>query len=336
VKSRGDWKRILPGLVISLIALVVVFYFADFGQVMDALRLADFRLVFFVALLTLVWLGIRSVLWRTLLCEEATFSQVFLTVNEGYLINNVLPLRLGEVARSFLLSRKAGLGFWRVFSTILIERSLDLMMAAGVLLVSLPFVVDVSWALQAALGAGSLVLVGLGMFFLAARNPDWVIHQFEKVTHRWESISRAGSKQLRTFLSGFAVLTDGKRFARTMIWVLLNWAIAVLQYYYLVKAFYPDAQLIWGTFTLGVAALGAAAPSSPGALGVLEASIVGALAVFGLDASTALAAAITGHAINYLITGIIGTYALVQDGIQITRVGDFYQQLKDITPEEKA
>ena len=131
VKINQDWKRILPGLLVSLIALAVVFYFADLDLVLDALRLADYRLVFIIVLLTTVWLAIRGVVWRTLLCEEATFSQVFLTVNEGYLINNILPLRLGEVARAFLLSRKAGLGFWRVFSTILIERALDLMMAAG-------------------------------------------------------------------------------------------------------------------------------------------------------------------------------------------------------------
>jgi uncharacterized membrane protein YbhN (UPF0104 family) len=63
-----------------------------------------------------------------------------------------------------------------------------------------------------------------------------------------------------------------------------------------------------------VAALGIAAPSSPGALGLLELSIVGALSLFGLDPSTALALAITVHIVQYLVTGGLGTYALARDG----------------------
>jgi uncharacterized protein (TIRG00374 family) len=317
-----------------VIALAVVFYFADFSQVIDALRLADYRLVFLVGLATLVWLGVRGILWRILLLEQATFRQTFLTVNEGYLINNVLPLRLGEVARAFLLSKKAPLGFLQVFSTIIIERALDLLIAAGLLLITLPFVVNASWAMQAAIGAGSLVLVGLAVLYLLARYPDWVIQQFEKITVRWPAIGRVGSEQLGIFLSGLSVLTDGKRFLRVFFWLIINWSVALFQYYTLLRAFYPQATLLWAAFSLGVVPLGAAAPSSPGAVGVLEASMVAALSVFGLDASTSLAVAITGHAINYLVTGVIGIYALVLDGVQISRVGDFYRQLRDIKPKE--
>ncbi len=334
MKERQDWKRILPGLAISVVALAVVFYFADLSQVIEALRLADYRLVFLVVLSTLGWLGFRAILWRTLLLEQATLRQTFLTVNEGYLINNVLPLRLGEVARAFLLSRKAPPGFLQVFSTVIIERALDMLMAAGLLLSTLPFVVNASWAMQAAIGAGGLVLVGLAVLYLLARYPDWVVRQFKVIARRWPTVDRVGSEQLSVFLSGLSVLTDGKRFLRAIFWLILNWSVALFQYFVLLRAFYPQAKLLWAAFSLGVVPLGAAAPSSPGALGVLEASMVGALSVFGLDASTALAIAITGHAINYLVTGVIGIYALVLDGVQISRVGDFYRQLRDIKPEE--
>ena len=133
-----DWKRILPGLIVSAISLAVVFYIADIRLLVEALRLAG--------LLAVVWLGVRAIVWRTLLQEKATYKQVFSTVNEGYLLNNILPFRLGEVSRAFLLSGKAALSFWEVFSTILIERALDVAMAAGLLLSTLSFVVGASWA----------------------------------------------------------------------------------------------------------------------------------------------------------------------------------------------
>lgn len=329
-----DWKRILPGLVVSLIALAVVFYFADFQQVLKAIQLADYRLVILVSLFTLGWLTVRGIFWRTLLRDKASFKQVFLTTNEGYLINNVLPLRLGEVARAFLLSQKANLGFLEVFSTIIIERALDLVMAAGLLLIAIPFVIKVDWALQAALGIGGIVIFGLIMLFLLARNSQKALRLFEKYTTAWPKLQSIGRVQLSTFLAGLSILTDPKLFARAITWLCINWGIAILQYYALLRAFYPDAKLVWAAFALGVVAIGAAAPSSPGALGVLEAAMVGALAVFGLDASTSLAVALTGHATNYLITGVIGGYALINDGIHLTQVGNFYKKLRDISPEE--
>ena len=59
--------------------------------------------------------------------------------------------------------------------------------------------------------------------------------------------------------------------------------------------------------------------------------MVGALSVFDLDASTALAAALTAHMANYLITGIIGVYALAQDGLTLTGV---YKNVQDISPDQ--
>ena len=137
------------------LALVAIFYLVDLRRLMDAVRLADYRFIILLLAITLVWLVVRSIVWRTLLQERAPLGMVFLTLNEGYLLNNVLPLRLGEVGRAFLFSRKAQLGFLQVFSTVLIERIMDVALAAGVLLVTLPFVVGGGFAWQAAAFAGA-------------------------------------------------------------------------------------------------------------------------------------------------------------------------------------
>lgn len=327
-----DWRKILPGLIISALALVVLLYLVDIRQMVEALRLADYRLVVLVFLITLLWLGVRTAVWRTLLQEQATPGQVFLTINEGYLLNNLLPFRLGEVGRAFLLSRKANLEFMRVFSTIFIERALDVAMAAGLLLSTLSFVVGASWARQAAIAAGSLVFTGLGVLYLLARNQDWALAQFEKLTARWPRLEKTGKVQLAAFTAGLAPLKDSRRFLRAVAWVTLNWLVAIVQFYVLLLAFFPDAQPLWAAFCLGVLALGIAVPSSPGAVGVHELAMVGALSVFGLDPSTSLAAALTAHLTNYLITGIIGAYALASDGLTLTGV---YKDVRQISSDHK-
>ena len=57
--------------------------------------------------MTILWLVARGFLWRILLQEKASYSQVFFTLAEGYFLNNFLPFRLGEIARAFLRGSEA-------------------------------------------------------------------------------------------------------------------------------------------------------------------------------------------------------------------------------------
>lgn len=319
--------------MISVISLAVVIYLAKPGQLYQALRAANFQLVLAALGIMVIWLGVRAMAWRVLLQEKATYSHVFFAVNEGYLLNNILPFRLGEVARSFLLSLKAGLSFWEVFSTVLIERALDLGIAAALLLITLPFVVGGVWARQAALVAGAVVLAGIVTLYLLARNRVWALNLFHKLATRWPRLQQTVGQSLEAFLNGLAVLTDGKRFLGATSLMLLDWLIALIQYYVLILAFLPNAPFLWAAFTLGVAALGVAAPSSPGSLGVYELAIVGALALFGIDAAPALAMALTAHLSQYLLVGVFGSIGLARDGESLIGL---YSRVRGITQQNTA
>ena len=311
--NRKDWQRALPGLVVSLVSLAVVLYFVDLQELGQALRLADYRFVVAGVLVSFAWLGVRGKTWQSLLPEPVPYRTVFLTLSEGYLLNNILPFRLGEVGRAFLLSRKTALRFWQVFSSILIERALDMVFATSLLLSTLVFVVGGDWARQAAVGVGLVVLVGLIGLYLIARNQTAVLNLFNRLSGRWPLLTQAGGSALPAFIAGLAVLTDGKRFVRAAGWMVFNWLLSVLQYFIYLRAFFPDAQLLWAGFSLGAASLGIAAPSSPGAVGVLELTLVAALSLFNLNPSHAFAFAVTAHVLNYLVIGMLGAYALSKD-----------------------
>lgn len=328
---RTNWRRLLPGLLISAISLVIIFYAIDLERFIQALRLADFRYVFLLFAITLVWLGVRTLVWRTLLREQASHGQVFLTLNEGYLLNNILPFRLGEVARAFLLSKKAELGFLQVFSTVIIERALDIVMAAALLLLTLPFVFQAGLAWQMAFVVGGLVLFGLITLHLLARNQEWALRQYDRLADRITILKQLlANQQLAAFFSGLDVLINWQRFLKVILLMILNWGIAVVQFHVLLLAFFPQARLLWGAFTVSVMAFGIAAPSSPGAIGVMEIAIIGALSAFNLDSSVALAAALTAHLTNYLTTGVIGIFALAKDGLTLSGL---FRDVSKITPQ---
>ncbi len=71
---------------------------------------------------------------------------------------------------------------------------------------------------------------------------------------------------------GFSSLADPRRFVSVFGWMALSWVLAVFVHYFVLKAYAPEAQVLWAAFALGVAALGVAIPSSPGAIGVYEAA----------------------------------------------------------------
>ena len=316
--TRNNWTRILPGLIVSAVALVVVISMLDFKKFAQALFQADLRFLLAGAFATFLWLVIRGIVWRTLLQNKASYRDSFLTINEGYLLNNILPFRLGEIARAFLMSRKAALDFWQVIPSIIIERALDLAIAAGLFLCTLPFVIGVSWAKQAAIGIGVLVTAGLGVIYFLARNRGPVLDWVDRMGERNRLVKKLAGRRVIAFFDGLAILTDGRLFLKALGWEGLNWLVGILQYYLFLWAFFPHPNLLWAVFAVGVGALGIAAPSSPGAIGVYEAVLVGALVVFGLEASATIAFALSMHIVGYLITGLIGGYGLYKDGESLT------------------
>lgn len=328
-KSARKW---LPGVIISLIVIVAIVYFVDLHRFVEAIRSANYWLLLAVFAMSVLWLGVRGIVWRTLLRGRASYRDVFWTLCEGYLLNNFLPFRLGEVGRAFLLGRKSTMGFMDVLSTIVIERVVDLAFSAVILLSAVPFVVGAAGAGRIALVIGGLVVVGLVVLYLLARNHDRALGLFNRLTSRWPKMQKMGNDFLAPLFSGLAILTDGWLFVRFMLWMTFNWGIAILEFFILTLAFFPKAQLVWALFGLGAVAFGNAIPSLPGAVGTYEGALGGALTLLSGDQSIALAAALTVHLIGYIVNGMLGAYALSREGETLMGI---YRQLRDRQGKEK-
>ena len=156
-----DVKRWLPGALVSIVLIAAILYFVDFRQLAEAFRSANYLILLAALPLSFIWMAVRAIVWRTLLRNRAPFKDVFFTLGEGYLMNNFLPFRLGELGKAFLLSRKSELQFMEIIPTIVIERAVDLAYSAAILLISLPFVVGAEGAGQIGVIVGVVVLVGL-------------------------------------------------------------------------------------------------------------------------------------------------------------------------------
>ena len=327
-----DVKKWLPGALISIALIAAILYFVDFGAMMAAIRSANYYFLAGAMALSFVWMLGRAKVWQTLLRDKPAYREVLFATGEGYLLNNFLPFRLGEIGRAFLLSRKSGgMTFAEIIPTIVIERVVDLIISAVIFLAALPYVVNAESSPTLGYIIGGIMLFGLVLMYILARNNQWALDLFHKLSGRFPALQKFGGSFLESFFQGLGVLTDGWLFLRFLFWMIVNWAIALIAYYLMVLAFFPDAQPIGAICGLGMAAFGGAIPSAPGAVGTFEGAVVFALTRFTADESTALAAALTMRIYNYLNSTVIGMLGLLSEGQTLSGV---YHQLMNFRNKE--
>ena len=325
MKKKGSFlsrniRRWLPGVVISIVALVVVFRLAnwnDLGAAFAAIRPMSIGIALVITLLSMIT---KSMVWRTLLDNKATLAQTFFIVNEGYFLNNILPLRAGEIGRAIFMGQTSGLGTFHVLSTIVIERAFDVAIAAGLLLATLPLTLGMEGAESIAITSLILIVVGFIVLFLMARFNQQVKSFVERVSRKQPLLEKYLLPKIESLLNGLSVLTKPSQFFKSVFWVLITWALWVSLYYVMILSIVPGAPLWWGAFVDSFLALGMAVPSAPAGLGVYEASIVWALQMINVPNTQAFAYAIVLHSMQFVVTAIFGLIGLAREGHSIAKL----------------
>jgi glycosyltransferase 2 family protein len=310
--------RWVPGLLITALAFWLLTRFVNWSEFTAALAAIPLGLFLLAAVIYLVSMVIRAAAWQFLLQRKVTLGQAFIAINEGYFFNNILPFRIGEMARAFLLGRRSGLGLFFILSTIVVERFFDLAIASSLLLATLPLALKLDWARPIA----ALLLVGIGLvlflLFLAARRRDWVEKKAAGLANRWAWFRRWIMPGLHSILDGFSVLTRVEFFAVSLGILLSSWLLASVRDWILLRSFVPQAPFWWAALGISAANFFGAVPSVMGALGTFELGGTGALKIVGMPGEAALACVLVVHVIHLIFSTIIGAYGLSREGQTIT------------------
>ncbi len=252
----------------------------------------------------------RALSWRSLLDDRHSLLRVLAVLNEGYLINHVLPWRLGEVGRAILLVGGGKDSTMRVLSSIMVERMYDLFFALLFLVLMLPEAAGLESLTQNATFVAGALLLAFIMLRILVQRPEWMRALISKMPgprarflSLWEQMQ-----------AGLIAIRDLRVFSRSAGWMLVSWILAGIEYSLVVRAVIPDASWRWAFFMLPVTLLGGAIPSTPGYLGVYEAAGVLALTTFGVAESQALAATLLLHGIVYILGSGFGLIALTREG----------------------
>ena len=320
--KKSNWKQILrwlPGVLISAIAFYAVLKFINIDDLKNAFHTVKLGFILIVFGISVLGLVIRAKVWQVILGKDVTFKQSFFGVSEGYFLNNVLPFRAGELARSFFVGRSSGKGTFYVLSTIIIERAFDLAFAAAFVVMTLPYLLGMDWIKPIAMIVLILVFAALFILFLVARNKEKVLGWMNKIT-KPNKIVQFILPRIESIIEGFSLLAKPSQFLLCLFLVGVNWVVWTSIHCLAIEAIIPGAPIWWGAFVSGVMALGVAIPSAPSALGVYEASYVAAIAILGGQTGMALAYAIVLHLINFALAAIFGIWGLIREGLGFSKI----------------
>lgn len=285
-------------------------------------RLAETRWSFLAVsvALNIFSLWCRAKRWGYLFPPGARPRRLFNAVMIGYMGNNVLPLRAGEVLRAYVVARR-GEGFWTTVTTMVVERVLDglavgLMLAAVFFLVPVPR--ELEWAALLFLSADLALIAVLGAFALA---PRWVRGVARRLTGRSPALAARIERLLDTLDTGLAGIRAPSHFPSTVLWSSLIWVSLIGTTWACLLAAHLDLGVVAALTTLAFLGLGVSLPSSPGFVGVIQAAAWAALRLFDVPLNEALSFSILLHVSQLVPVTVWGLILLLVEHVSLSEAG---------------
>lgn len=242
----------------------------------------------------------------------------------GFMANNLLPARLGDVVRALVLAREARVARSATFATVLLERIFDGVTVVGILGVAL-LAVERSEGTRALEGVAAL----MGLVFGGALLVCVLLATSEEVSLRWlarllRPLPAGPTDEVlalsRRIAAGLHALRTPGRTLMVAVLSVLVWALEVGVYTQVAAALGLELSVLGLALVMSVLTLGLTAPSAPGFVGVFEALVIPALGLLGVQAEPAAAFALVLHAIHYAPGTALGLVAAVRSGYRLSEL----------------
>ncbi len=314
---RGPAPRALIGATISLVALFLVLRSVDLQATANVLRSADPRWIGVTLVLLSLDLAIRGLRWQRLVrpIKAVKYLHMLGYLLIGYLMNNILPARLGELVRSHYLGDREGISRTSALGTVVVERFVDLVAVVGIASVSL-LVLNVRGVLSSMVLVGvavaGLFVIVLAIGLMAHRLPG--AGRLRAIAARWPKIQELG----RRLQDGLAVAGRPRTLVEAFACSSVSWSCSILAAAAAGQAIGLQLSIGQAALIASGVALAAAVPAGPANLGTFEFAAVAVGATIGIPRDEAFALALIVHVSILAVTSIGGGISLILLGWQRT------------------
>lgn len=317
-------QSLILGLILSGACLYLALRPVEFGLLWESLKTMRLKWLPAIVAIPLLDISLRALRWKWLLPPEAKtkWADLFQILCIGLALNNILPLRLGELARAYLSRQKGKISFWTALATIFVERVLDSLVILGLFLAAASF-----WTLTPQLDqlhqVGKILFVVLLLALVAVifmpslgwgLDPSAPSQGFDPV--------KSFRKLLRQFRLGAAALKSPARLAAVSALSLLAWLVNASIFLFTAKAMglasvsYPHSLAL-----LASAGASTMLPAAPGYFGTME-LIVSQVLRQMVEVSPELALSLAGvsHLGSYLPVTLLGIFFLYHTGHSLREI----------------
>ena len=311
--------RIALSFAVSAVFLWLAVRGVNWSEALAALEHAHYLTVIPVLVLTVWSLYVRAQRWRLLLrpVGNPSMRTLVAATNIGFMANMLLPLRIGEVVRPVLASRREHLPMSGVIATVVLERIFDMFTVLLLFGIAVSFVAVSpqvrTWGYRM---TGFALLVG--GFVVLIRWQEERTLAIARFVLRWmpAAVRQPSEQFLGGFVQALEVLDSPGTFLRVLVWSLFMWSIIASVNATVFFTFeLPIPTILGAVAVTSIVAIAVSVPSAPGYIGAFQLGCILALSLFGIDQSRAIAYSIVLHLTQFVGVVGAGVYSLWTEGM---------------------
>ena len=281
-------------LTIFIVSILYLVYNIDFNEFFLSFRNYSYLSILFIVLITAFSFYIIAFRWQILTSSNLSFYNSYKTNLISMAINQVAPARAGDIYKPLYIRKNYNISIYHSISSLLIERSLEL-----VILFFLLCIVFFKVTFSSNIIVIVIVLIILGIFFIVYQFPHFVLKRLRHIPNK-----RIRNTILKIVVHFYKL--DKKSLLKAFVVTLVLYMFYILSLHLFISFFTTFSLTFFQSMVLFVvSAIGVSLPSSPAGIGIYEATVVFVLNYFGIESSEALSFAIVYHMFQvFTILGI--------------------------------
>jgi len=319
--NKHFFKQVL-GYLIALVCLLWVFHNIHFGQFLQSMKTIAWAWVPLAVFFDILSYYMQGVRWTLLLRPLGRLSSVRTTqaIYVGLFTNEIVPLRVGELVRLFLVSRWLSVKFESVIPSLIVERFFDgiwLALAIGTVAIFVPLPREILGA-EEILG-GVVVLVTALFVYLVFRKEKSLAEDRSKVDYRWGPL-RVISSFFERFARGIRTIGTSRFFVMSLVVSVFILVFQIIALWLLMVAYNLHLSIWTGAVVLLILHLGTAIPNAPSNVGTYQFFTVVGLNFFGVEKTLAASFSVVTFLVLTIPLWVIGLIALGQTGMTLSTI----------------
>ncbi len=320
------WRTITLGVGISGVFLWIALRGLDWNEVGAVLQTTRWGYVLLAMLIWTAGLATRAVRWRILMGEHVSLVSTFHILNIGFAINNTLPLRIGELARAYLIGRsESEVSGWAALTSIVTERILDMLTVVLLLVAVIPTLAIDSAATTSGLLLGVAALAGFVVLLVFAHRREWASTILAFMIRLLPFLTRLNLESLANrLLDGLQPLTTRRGLLGAILWTGISWFVSVVGTWVMALAFptLPQTAVMRAALTLSVvaASFSIIIPFTLASVGPFEAATRFALLTAAVPQEVSVTYALVWHSAVVLVYALWGAIGMVALGLSFGQI----------------